>query len=78
MKPSQLERSKSELKRMLYGLNKILGYLGLILYLKTASRGLYAKYPLNSIFFTMRNRQRISFQFPGGLLCKVSDPEGYL
>ena len=78
MKPSQLERSKSELKRMLYGLNKIIGYLGLILYLKTASRGLYAKYPLNSIFFTMRNGQQISFQFLGGLLCKVSDPKGYL
>jgi hypothetical protein len=43
-----------ELKRMRYGLNKILGYLELILYLKMTSRGLYAKSPFNSIFFSQK------------------------
>jgi hypothetical protein len=34
----QLELINLELKRMRYGLNKILGYLELILYLKMTSR----------------------------------------
>jgi hypothetical protein len=50
----QLERINLELKRMRYGLNKILGYLELILYLKMTSKGLYAKYPFNSIFFSLK------------------------
>jgi hypothetical protein len=36
----QLEQINLELKRMRYELNKILGYLELILYLKMTSRGL--------------------------------------
>jgi hypothetical protein len=39
---------------MRYGLNKFLGYLELILYLKMTSRGLYAKSPFNSIFFSLK------------------------
>jgi hypothetical protein len=50
----QLERINLELKRMRYGLNKILGYLELILYLKMTSKGLYAKSPFNSIFFSQK------------------------
>jgi hypothetical protein len=47
----QMEWINLELKRMRYGLNKILGYLELILYLKMTSSGLYTKSPFNSIFF---------------------------
>jgi hypothetical protein len=50
----QLERINLELKRIRYGLNKILGYLELILYLKMTSKGLYAKSPFNSIFFSQK------------------------
>jgi hypothetical protein len=39
---------------MRYGLNKILGYLELILYLKMTSRGLYAKSLFNSILFSQK------------------------
>jgi hypothetical protein len=46
----QLEQINLELKWMRYRLNKILGYLELILYLKMTSRGLYAKSLFNSIF----------------------------
>jgi hypothetical protein len=39
----QLEWINSELKRMRYELNKFLGYLELVLYLKITSRGLFEK-----------------------------------
>jgi hypothetical protein len=39
----QLEQTNLELKQMRYGLNKILGYLELILYLKNDFQGFICK-----------------------------------
>jgi hypothetical protein len=63
----QLERINLELKRMRYGLNKILGYLELILYLKMTSRGLYAKSLFNSILFSQKMDGGFFWRKPRGL-----------
>jgi hypothetical protein len=62
---------------MRYRLNNILGYLELILYLKMTSRGLYAKSPFKSIFFSLKMDGGFYSKGRWGFFCKTDAPKGY-